>query len=288
MWQSMTGYGQSSADSPAGIVSCEIRSVNHRYLDVSLKAPEELRVFEMDLRNLLRQHLKRGKVEIGLRLTSNGDTASLPALDEDLLRSLAQTLDQVREISGERISVDPIRLLSWPGVLGSQRPDAAELKAPVTAAVEEALSQLQEFRRNEGARTAAVIEQNCLALSQQVHAVRDRLPIVREAWLERLRNRIQELAADVDEQRLAQELAIHAQKMDVDEELTRLEGHITETQKLLKQPKAVGQRMNFLLQEFNREANTLASKSQDAEITAIAVEMKVLIEQMREQIQNVE
>ena len=288
MIRSMTGYARAEQQGPWGRLSWELRSVNHRYLDLQFKLPDEFRVLEAELRVLAGGKVGRGKVEVALRY--NRDSAAVAAAEPDRarLQELRAALAVLAEELGPVAQPEPMRVLAWPGVI---RQDAAEVAPPLaeaTALFNKALADFADTRGREGERTAAFLRERLEALAALVERVRQRGPQVRDAWLERLRARVADLGVDVEPTRLAQEVALAAQRADVDEEMSRLGSHITEVRDTLARDEAVGRRLDFLMQELNREANTLSSKSQDAEMTRCAVEMKVIIEQMREQVQNIE
>lgn len=289
MIRSMTGYARAEQQGPSGRLSWELRSVNHRYLELQFKLPEEFRGLENDLRQLATLRIGRGKVEAGLRY--GRDTVAGGALQVDAER-LAAVLSAVEKVSGQlRTSTapDPVQVLAWPGVV---RPEATiEQVVPLAEAMllfQAALDDFTATRTREGERARTYLVDRLDAMSLLVERVRIRAPKVRDAWLDRLRAKIAELGIEVEPARLAQEAAIAAQRLDVDEELSRLASHLIEIRDTLAREEAVGRRLDFLMQELNREANTLSSKSQDTEMTRCAVEMKVVIEQMREQVQNIE
>lgn len=289
MIRSMTGYARAEQQNPSGRLSWELRSVNHRYLELQFKLPEEFRSMENDLRQLATQRIGRGKVEAGLRYSRDNGVAGGLQIDVD---RLAAVLSAVEKISGQlRTSTapDPIQVLAWPGVVRTD--NAPDVTVPLADAMQLFQAALDDFtatRSREGERTRLYLVERLDAMAVLVERVKVRAPQVRDAWLDRLRAKIAELGVDVDPARLAQEAALAAQRLDVDEELSRLGSHFTEVRDTLVREEAVGRRLDFLMQELNREANTLSSKSQDAEMTRCAVEMKVIIEQMREQVQNIE
>lgn len=288
MIRSMTGYARAESQGTWGRLSWELRSVNHRYLDLSLRIPEELRGLESEARQLLGARLSRGKVEAGLRYSREGAEALPVILDFDRLRQLQQALDALKQELGTTAAPDPIRVLAWPGVVKTESADLAPVQAAALALLEKALGAFAQTRMREGEQLSQYLLERCAAIEGFVGEVRARLPRVRSQWVEKLRQRCRELGVEVDPNRLEQEVVLAAQRLDVDEELSRLSVHLGEVRKTLGREDAVGRRLDFLMQELNREANTLSSKSQDAEITRHAVDLKVVIEQMREQIQNVE
>jgi uncharacterized protein (TIGR00255 family) len=288
MIRSMTGYARAEAQGPWGRLAWELRSVNHRYLDLSVRMPDELRALETEARQRINARLSRGKVEVGLRYSREGAQAAPVALDESQLRQLQQAVEVVRRSGIAVGAADPVRVLAWPGVVRAESADFAPVLAAALELLDRALADFTATREREGARTADVLAERCAAIEAHVAQVRARLPQVRAQWVEKLRQRCRDLGVEVDPARLEQEVVLAAQRLDVDEELTRLGAHLAEVRKTLAREDAVGRRLDFLMQELNREANTLSSKSQDAEVTRHAVDIKVVIEQLREQVQNVE
>lgn len=287
MTRSMTGFARAATEGDWGELSWELRSVNHRYLDVSLRLPDELRPMETGLRQQVTAALGRGKVECALRLRS-ADVGAAMQVDETCLAKLSRACEQVQASLPEATSLDPLKVLSWPGVLREPVPDRAALQGAARETLGQALTQLADVRAQEGGRLADLLRTRAAEVTRLAARVRERLPQVRQAWRDRLHERLAEIDVDIEPARLEQELVLQAQKADVDEELTRLDSHVQALQQALERTDPVGRRLDFLMQEFNREANTLSSKSQDAVVTQCAVEMKVLIEQMREQVQNIE
>lgn len=288
MIASMTGFARHELAGTFGTLVCEIRSVNHRFLDASLRLPDSCRALEPELRAALGRELKRGKVDCTLQQRAAPAGAGGFEIDP---QALEQLLHRVRELAAqlpERSQVDVVELLRFPGILREEAADSEALLQAVRTLFSQTLADLVSARGREGERLAALIAQRCATLGGMVDAVRARLPEVQLRIRQRFEERLRELGAQVDQERVAQEILLMLQRFDVDEELDRLRGHIVETQRTLAGAEPAGRRLDFLLQEFNREANTLSSKSQDLETTRAAVEMKVLIEQMREQVQNIE
>jgi uncharacterized protein (TIGR00255 family) len=289
MIASMTGFARREASGAWGTLICELRSVNHRFLETAFRLPDELRSLEHEFRQGFIRDLKRGKVDCTVSLRAAAGAASGLELDRDALERL---LARVREISTEMPkgmpAVSPLDVLRWPGVLRDVGSGSEELLATSRALLASTLSELIATRAREGLRLRDLIEQRCAALRSLVTQVQARLPEVQSRVRARLDERLAELKANVDQDRLEQELALLLQRLDVDEELDRLVAHIEEIRRVMGGNEPAGRRLDFLLQELNREANTLSSKSQDLETTRAAVDMKVLIEQMREQAQNVE
>jgi uncharacterized protein (TIGR00255 family) len=288
MISSMTGFARHERTGPFGTLVCEIRSVNHRYLDATLRLPDSCRALETELRQALARDLKRGKVDCTLQQRAPQADAVALDIDQAALDRLLARLRQLNTALGQTAQVDPIELLRWPGVLREAEDNTEQLQEAVRDLFARTLTDLAAARAREGARLAALIETRCAALAQMVAGLRTRLPEAQARIGQRFTERVLELKAQVDPERIAQEIALLLQRFDVAEELDRLTGHIEETRRTLAGTEPAGRRLDFLMQEFNREANTLSSKSQDLETTRMAVEMKVLIEQMREQVQNIE
>jgi uncharacterized protein (TIGR00255 family) len=289
MIRSMTGFARRERQGPWGTLTCELRSVNHRYLELSLRLPEDLRGLEGDARQLLSSNLRRGKVDAGVYL--RGAAAAAPAIEinRPLVEQLLAGAEVVRGLAGAAAGpVDALEMLRWPGVIRDTDRDVAPAAAAAMELLGETAAGLNEARAREGARIREMLVLRCEALRESVATVRARLPEVAARIRARVVERVGQLGTTVDAERLEQEIALLAFKMDVEEELDRLGSHITETLQVLASTEPAGRRLDFLMQEFNREANTLSSKSQDTETTRAAVDMKVLIEQMREQVQNVE
>jgi uncharacterized protein (TIGR00255 family) len=288
MISSMTGFARHERTGPFGTLVCEIRSVNHRYLDATLRLPDSCRALETELRQALARDLKRGKVDCTLQQRAPQADAVALDIDQAALDRLLARLRQLNTALGQTAQVDPIELLRWPGVLREAEDNTEQLQEAVRELFARTLADLAGARAREGARLAALIETRCAALAQMVAGLRTRLPEAQARIGQRFTERVLELKAQVDPERIEQEIALLLQRFDVAEELDRLTGHIEETRRTLTGTEPAGRRLDFLMQEFNREANTLSSKSQDLETTRMAVEMKVLIEQMREQVQNIE
>jgi uncharacterized protein (TIGR00255 family) len=288
MITSMTGFARREASGAYGHLACELRSVNHRYLEAGFRLPEELRALETELRQALSRDLRRGKVDCTLHLRASQEAAAELVVDD---RALAQLLIRVREISVAapgKPTVDVMDILRWPGIVREDQTDTESLQAAVRALFADTLQDLVDTRAREGARLQELIETRCSALAEIVLQVRARLPEIQARVRQRLVDRVAELGTTVDHERLEQEIVLLLQRLDVAEELDRLTGHVEETRRVIAGTEAAGRRLDFLMQELNREANTLSSKSQDLETTRFAVDMKVIIEQMREQVQNIE
>ena len=285
----MTGFARREISGAFGTLVCEIRSVNHRFLDVSLRLPDSCRALEGELRASITSELRRGKVDCTIQQRP-GSSAGIAALqtDDELLQQLLTQLQRLSQSTPLAGQINLLDLLRWPGVLREDPALAEQLPKAVRSLYADTVAELSGSRSREGQRLANLITQRCAALETMVAAIRTRLPEIHARVRSRLEERLAELGAQVNQERIEQELVMLLQRLDVAEELDRLTGHIAETRRTLAAPEAAGRRLDFLLQEFNREANTLSSKSQDLETTRVAVEMKVLIEQMREQVQNIE
>jgi uncharacterized protein (TIGR00255 family) len=284
----MTGFARCEMQADWGALCWELRTVNHRYLEVSLRLPEEVRPIEADLRKIVADRLKRGKVDGGLRLRVRDEALPPITINKVLLAQLGGAIDKVRDEIPDTSPVDPLDVLRWPRLIEETEREPGPIQEAAADLLGEALGELVASRQREGARLAELLGERCQSVADLVTDARSLLPQIREALRERTLDRIAQLGLQPDPERLEQELVMLAQKMDVDEELDRLAAHVDEVHRVLGTGGAVGRRLDFLLQEFNREANTLASKSIDTESTRIAVELKVLIEQMREQVQNIE
>ncbi len=288
MIKSMTGYARVERAGEFGRISWEMRSVNHRYLDVQFKVPEEFRVLEGELRVVAGTKLSRGKVECALRYQREVAANDQIDLDFNRIRQLRHALDVLNTEFGATTAPEPVRLLTFPGVVREERADFAPLLAEARTLFDEALEEFTAFRSSEGERLAQYLIERCDSMLVLVSQLRQRYPFVRDQWLERMRARCNDLGVEVEPQRLAQEVALASQRLDIEEEMSRLESHVKEVRQAFSRADAVGRRLDFLMQELNREANTTSSKSQDAEMTRCAVDLKVIIEQMREQVQNIE
>ncbi len=284
---SMTAFAHRRSEHPWGTAIWELRSVNHRYLELSFKLPEGWRQLEPELRDRLRNALQRGKVECSLRLSLQDQNQQLQ-LNKTLAQQLLDTAHQLRTDIAHAAPIDVLDIMSWPGVMQSGELDGDTITKDLLAAFVDALDDQRANRQREGDELALLIEQRLSSISEIVTDLRARMPEIVSGQRDKLRSRLAELQAELDAERLEQEMALIAQKADVDEELDRLDTHVKEVRRVLKKGGAVGRRLDFLMQELNREANTLSSKAVVAESTQAAVELKVLIEQMREQIQNIE
>ncbi len=287
MIRSMTAFSRAAATDEQAELVWELRSVNHRYLEPHIRLPEEMRILEPLVRERLARRLGRGKVDCGLRYKSTGVAAGLQInqmLADQVLLAAGNLQQQMPGAEPARV----MEVLNWSGILEPVKPDLGPAQQAAAKLLEQAIDELVQTREREGERLQELISRRCQSMREQVERARTRVPQVLEHLRERLRNRLAELAAELDSDRLEQEMVMLAQRLDVDEEMDRLNTHLDEVESVLQWDEPVGRRLDFLMQELNREANTLGSKSADSETTAISVEMKVLIEQMREQVQNIE
>ena len=288
MTKSMTAFARVQQTLDEGELIWEIRSVNHRYLELFFKMPEDFRASETSFREILQQGLKRGKVECFLRFKANLQQAEAITVNQPQAKSLLDACHEINNLLHQPSEVDPIEVLQWPGVVQESKIDMKPVVQAAEAGLKTALAELLAHREREGERLHEMLVQRCETIQQIVNQTREKLPEIHSRYQQRLRERLDELKIEVNSDRLEQELVHLAQKMDVDEELDRLDSHLKEIKDILNRDEAVGRRLDFLMQEFNREANTLGSKSVDISSTNASVELKVLIEQMREQIQNIE
>jgi uncharacterized protein (TIGR00255 family) len=288
MTKSMTAFARETSNTEQGEMTWELRSVNHRFLEPFVRLPEDLRALEPSVRERLAARLGRGKVDCSLRYVPRPGAAGQLRLNRHYLDQLLAVSGEVAALVGGSQEPSAFELLRWPGVLLEEETDLTVIGEQALSLLETALDALIATREREGERLAGLIRERCRTLSEKVDAVRQRMPDVLAAVRRRLEDRLAEVRSELDPNRVEQELVLLAQRLDVDEEMDRLAAHVQEVQTVLKGNGPVGRRLDFLMQELNREANTLGSKSADVDVTRRAVDMKVLIEQMREQIQNIE
>lgn len=284
--RSMTAFASGEASTPWGMLACELRSVNHRFLEISPRLPDDLRALEPALRERIAGRIQRGKLDVSLRLRPAESGGALQ-VDRARLAELAR-LSRELEADFPGLRTDFSQLLQIPGVVRAEGIDPAQLQAEALALLDRVLDGFVEAREREGAKLTQAILERIDGIAAIREQVRECIPAIREGQRTRLQARLADLPQPVDPGRLEQELVLALQKLDVDEELDRLDAHVSEARRVLKLREAVGRRLDFLLQEFNREANTLGSKSVDARTSAAAIELKVLIDQIREQVQNIE
>jgi uncharacterized protein (TIGR00255 family) len=284
----MTGFARETAEAEIGALTWEIRAVNHRYLDVQFRLPDQMRAHEQAFRQAVGGSLNRGKVECSLNFRRQLDRQEALQINSGLVELIGMRIKEMSAMLPATGAVNPFDVLRWPGVVEQAEIDAEPLFEAAMQLLHKALDAIRAMRASEGARIAEMIESRCADIASISQSVRARMPEVLEAGRTKQRERIDRLEVEADPARLEVELALIAQKLDVDEELDRLDSHLAEICDIVARDEPVGRRLDFLMQELNREANTLGSKSNDTETTRASVELKVLIEQMREQIQNVE
>jgi uncharacterized protein (TIGR00255 family) len=285
---SMTGYSTVARELPQGTLNLELRSVNHRFLDIQIRMAEELRFVEPALRELLAGKLSRGKVECRLAYAQAVAGSAHMELNESLVRELGALNRRVQSLLPDSQPLRIIDVLHWPGVLASNALPFDQMREVCTALGHQALEAFNEFRAREGERLKAFTLERVTRMEALVATIAPRMPQVLAAYQEKLATKLREAVGSADEDRIRQELALFMTRSDVDEEISRLGTHLIEVRRVLERGGTVGKRLDFLMQELNREANTLGSKAADNEVSQTAVELKVLIEQMREQVQNIE
>jgi uncharacterized protein (TIGR00255 family) len=284
----MTGFARETAEADIGALTWEIRAVNHRYLDVQFRLPEQMRAHEQAFRQAVGGCLNRGKIECALNVRRQLDHQAELQINSGLVELIGKRIKEMSAMLPATGAVNPFDVLRWPGVVEQAEIESEPLFEAALPLLHKTLDAIRAMRASEGARIADMIESRCADIESISQSVRARMPEVLEAARTKQRERIDKLDVEADPARLEMELALIAQKLDVDEELDRLDSHLAEIRDILKRDEPVGRRLDFLMQELNREANTLGSKSNDTGTTRASVELKVLIEQMREQIQNVE
>lgn len=285
---SMTGFARVEDTCEQGSLSWELRSVNHRYLEVGFRLPDEVRGLEPQFRSYLQARLARGKVDCVFRCQLEEQHASDLKVNEPLLESLLRQIAYVNDKLPQHAPAKAIDVLAWPGLVQAVQADTENFHAACYELFTGAADQLVEMRATEGRRIEKMLQERCAAIDVIVKKIRSRHDQVLIALRGKVQQRLEELSVEIDQNRLEQELVYLAQKLDIAEELDRLESHISEMANIFSRKEPTGRRLDFLMQEFHREANTLSSKSADAETTRASVDLKVLIEQMREQVQNVE
>ncbi|TQV88786.1 YicC/YloC family endoribonuclease [Aliikangiella coralliicola] len=285
---SMTAFARQSVEKSWGNGTWELRSVNSRFLETNFRLPESFRYLEGQLREKLRKKLKRGKVDCNLRIDTSCAAEGEFSINRQLASGLLKSHEELQNFAGIQQQPDLSRLMFWPGINKSAEVDSDKMEAELLEGLDQAIDQLINMRRREGESLTEIIQQRLSGMEEQVVIVRQEMPALLQAQRDKILARFEEVQLEFDEQRLEQELVLMAQKADVDEELDRLDTHVKEVARLLNKGGTVGRRLDFLMQELNREANTLGSKSISVKTTNASVELKVLIEQMREQIQNIE
>lgn len=287
MLQSMTAFARRELSIDEGVLSWEIRSINHRYLEHNFKLPDTFRVLEWQLRDTLKKELSRGKVECNFNFSPNAQNNPLQ-IDLERAKQLIQAAEQISELTINPTPMDPFKVLAWSGVLINEQANHELLQEQAITLFAATLQDLKSNRAREGQELEQLLESRLVAIGEEINKLRPLIPEMLDNQRQKILSRCQELTVDIDPQRLEQELVLLAQKTDVAEELDRLQTHLTEVRHAFKSNEPCGRRLDFLMQELNREANTLGSKAFDPRTTQTAVNIKVLIEQMREQVQNIE
>ncbi|TCW29538.1 YicC/YloC family endoribonuclease [Gulbenkiania mobilis] len=288
MIQSMTGFAAVSREFAGGVLTLELRAVNHRYLDIQMRLPEELRVIESQLREAIAAKVSRGKLECRIGLNQSEATQPTLELNREYVARLVGVAAEVQDLAPQAKGLSVGELLRWPGVLQTNTLAPEELHRLCFESLNRGLADFNASRSREGEKLRDILNERVAGMEQIITSVKPRLPEILDNYMNKLSARLREAVDNVDDDRLKQEFALFAQKIDVDEELSRLSSHLSEVKRILKAGGQAGKRLDFLMQELNREANTLGSKSVSTETTQASVELKVLIEQMREQIQNIE
>lgn len=287
MPRSMTAFARNTIDFPWGSVTCELRSVNHRFLETSFRLPETVREIEMPLREIARKKLTRGKVDCSVQMAFNNSDATINA-DLNLAKRYIDIAEQIARQIDQPAPISPLDIMRWPGILKDQDIEPESLHKAAIETFSATVDQLLQGRQREGDKLADIIEQRLVGIESQLKIVRENLPDILAHQRNRLNEKLADMKAQLDQDRLEQEMVIISNRADVDEELDRLDTHLAEIRRVLTSHEPIGRRLDFLMQELNREANTLGSKSIAGVTTQASVELKVLIEQMREQIQNIE
>jgi len=288
MTYSMTAFAREENRGEWGTIVWEVRSVNHRYLDVAVRLPEDLRSLEPSVREYVRNKVRRGKVECLLRYKPSSQQKVALSVNYDLARQVIGAIQEISTLFPNAGTTSGLDILRWPGVVEVPAPDLDTIRAPILDTLNETLTDLAMMRAREGEKLALLIKDRCTDMSAVIEQVRQHLPTILAAQRTRIIDKFSEIKAELDPERLEQELVFFAQKIDVAEELDRLDTHLVEVERVLQEKKPIGRRLDFLMQEMHREANTLSAKSVDKNMTAASVELKVVIEQIREQVQNIE
>jgi len=284
----MTAFARTQISEDFGSIVCELRSVNHRFLEMHMRLPDELRAQEVRLREIISKRLKRGKLECNVRLQLQDRKAGAININKDQATAIIDANHVINDMLHQPSEVNPMEILAWPGVVEDSSVDLKPVATALEGVLSQALDELIDNREREGNRLGDLLQTRCDAMQKIVNAVRENMPSIVQRYREKLLSKLDDLRIEIDHDRMEQELLHLVQKMDVEEELDRLDCHLQEMKDILGRDEAVGRRLDFLMQEFNREANTLGSKSADISSTQASVELKVLVEQMREQIQNLE
>ena len=284
----MTAYGRTDDTNNQNTISCEIRSINHRYLEISIRMPEELRPLEQKIRNHISNKIKRGKIECNIRIEKHNTYNEMLSINQDLLKNIIGAVEKTNSELSTFAPLNTLDLLRWPGVLEKSVLNPEKIDKPLLKLIDEAIEIVIDTRQREGKKIKEMLAERCSKIKEIINDVREQMPIIIQKIRKKLSQRVQEISDELDNERLEQELLFLSQKMDIEEEIDRLKVHADEVIRVINQKEPVGRRLDFLMQEMNRESNTLGSKSNHIHTSNASVELKVLIEQMREQIQNIE
>tara|TARA_B100001996_G_scaffold315404_1_gene258253 strand:+ start:1071 stop:1937 length:867 start_codon:yes stop_codon:yes gene_type:complete len=288
MIHSMTAYGRVENSEGQNSISCEIRSVNHRYSEISIRLPEELRPLEQKIRDRISGKIKRGKIECNIRIEKHNAYDEALSINQDLLKNIIEASKRINSDLSTSVPLDSLDLLRWPGVLEKSTLDVKEIDKLLFPLVNEAIDIVVDTRQREGEKIKKMLTDRCTKIKEIINNVQKQIPDILKNYRKKLTQRVQEISDEIDNDRLEQELLFLSQKADIEEEIDRLDAHVDEVVRVIDRKEPVGRRLDFLMQEMNRESNTLGSKSNHIYTSNASVELKVVIEQMREQIQNIE
>jgi len=288
MIHSMTAYGRAESSDNLNSISCEIKSVNHRYSEISIRLPEELRPLEQKIRDHISGKIKRGKIECNIRIEKHNTYNEVLSINQDLLKNIIEAAKRINSDLSTSAPLDSLDLLRWPGVLEKSTLDVEEIGKLLFPLVNEAIDIVIDTRQREGEKIKKMLTDRCTKIKKIINNVQKQIPNILKNHRKKLTQRVQEISDELDNDRLEQELLFLSQKADIEEEIDRLNAHVDEVVRVIDQKEPIGRRLDFLMQEMNRESNTLGSKSNHIYTSNASVELKVLIEQMREQIQNIE
>jgi len=288
MIHSMTAYGRAESSDNLNSISCEIKSVNHRYSEISIRLPEELRPLEQKIRDHISSKIKRGKIECNIRIEQQDTYNAALSINQDLLKNVIEVAEKINSNLSTSTSLNSLDLLRWPGVLKKNALDVKKIDKLLFKLVDDVIDIVIDTRQREGKKIKKMITDRCSKIKKIINDVRKKMPTILKNFRKKLTARVQEVSNELDNERFEQELLFMSQKMDIEEEIDRLNAHIDEVIRVVNQSEPVGRRLDFLMQEMNRESNTLGSKSYHIKTSNASVELKVLVEQMREQIQNIE
>ena len=288
MIHSMTAYGRVENSEGQNSISCEIRSVNHRYSEISIRLPEELRPLEQKIRDHISGKIKRGKIECNIRIEKHNAYDESLSINQDLLKNIIEAAKRINSDLSTSAPLDSLDLLRWPGVLEKSTLDVEEIGKLLFPLVKEAIDIVIDTRQREGEKIKKMLTDRCTKIKEIINNVQKQIPDILKNYRKKLTQRVQEISDEIDNDRLEQELLFLSQKADIEEEIDRLGAHVDEVVRVIDRKEPIGRRLDFLMQEMNRESNTLGSKSNHIYTSNASVELKVVIEQMREQIQNIE